>query len=334
MAGPYSPSDERNYFGFGFQSVKGTAVAPTKFAAYVDEIQFAHGQQVQAVREGGDGPYVARTVKNAYLPADRFAMAIRPDIAAAAFAALLGKDTVTGASDPYTHTITPDPDMDWLTVERNIGDDVTERHVDSVISSIELDVRKRDQGPEPRLTCDALAISPAFETSPTSDSYENFSPFARSEAAWTINSASNSNVESCRVTAAWTYDDRILSDPVTRQTLVKLRLDIDIELVLIMASATEESFYRAVHYGTTSGTVASETVYGGNLAVLFDRAADDRSFKLDLPAVDWVNAELTEPSPAGNEATRVRFTGHARKDSGSEAIEVTVENAESSAYVS
>lgn len=332
MPGPYSPSDERNYLGFDFQAAKGTAVAPSYFAAYVDAIRFDHGQQMTQVREGGDGPYVARTVKNAYMPGHRFAMALRPDISGAAWAALLGDDSVTG-SDPYEHEITPDPDMDWLTVERNLADDVTERHVDAVISSIELDVRKRDRGPEPRMTCDALALAPAFESSPTSESYEDFNPFARSEAAWTVNGSANSNVESCRITAAWTYDDRIMADAVTRLTLVKLRLEISVELVLILASSTEEDFYRAVHYGATDGTAASETVHQGDLTVLFDRSGDDRSLEVELPNVDWSNARLTELAPAGNEATRATFTGHAIKTAADEAIVVTAENGESAAYV-
>lgn len=332
MAGPYSPSDERNYLGFGFQSVKGTAVAPTKFAAYVDEIAFNHGQQMTMVREGGDGPYVARTVKNAYFPAHRFATALRPDMTGAIFAAFLGADSISG-TDPYTHVITADPDMDWLTTERNIADDVTERHVDSVISAVEFDVRKRDQGPEPRLVCDALAISPAYELAATAESYEAFVPFARSEVVWAVNSGASTSVESCRIRMAWTYDDRILADAVTRSTLVKLRLDIDVELVLIMASSTEENFYRAVHYGATDGIAASETVYQGDLKATFDRAADNRSVIIDLANVDWTNAGLTENNPAGNEATRATFTGHAIKETGAEAITVTVENGTTPAYV-
>ena len=136
MPGPYSPADERSYLGFGFETTKGTGVAPTKFVPYVEAIDFAHGQDMTQVREGGDGPYVARTVKNFYGPSHRFAVALRPDLTAAVYAALLGDDTVTGAADPWTHTITADPDVDWLTIERNIADDITERHVDAIISEV------------------------------------------------------------------------------------------------------------------------------------------------------------------------------------------------------
>ena len=196
-----------------------------------------------------------------------------------------------------------------------------------------MDVRKRDQGPEPRLMVTALALSPAFQASATSESYEDAAPFARSEATWTINGSANSNVESARVRARWTYDDRILTDAVTRATLVKLRLDIEVELTLILASTTEEEFYRAVHYGTTAGTAAAETVYQGDFTVLFDKAADDRSVSVDLPTVDWTNATLTENDPQGSEATRAVFTGHAIKTAADEAIEVAIENAEDTAYV-
>lgn len=333
MPGPYSPADERSYLGFGFQTVKGTGVAPTKFVPYVDAIEFAHGQSMTQVREGGDGPYVARTVKNFYGPTNRFATALRPDLTGAIFAALLGKDVVTGVADPWTHTITADPNVDWLTLERNIADDITERHVDAIISEVELDVRKRDQGPEPRLIVATQALSPGFQASATSESYEDAAPFARSEATWTVNGSANANVESARVRARWTYDDRILTDAVTRATLVKLRLDIEVELTLILASTTEEEFYRAVHYGTTAGTAASETVYAGNLTILFDKTAINRSVSVSLPNVDWTNAALTENDPQGGEATRAVFTGHAIKTAAAEAITVAVENAASAAYV-
>ena len=323
-------TDLRNYLSFGFQSAKGTAVAPTDSLAFVEALQFNQGQQFTQVREGGSGPNVDRTIKNSYLPGARGAIAGRPSITAKVMAALLGDDTVTGVG-PYTHTIIGDADNDWLTLERSIADAIVERQVDAVVAEVEVDIRRRDQGPEVLVIANLMALSPTFEAAATAESYDALDPFVRSECAWTIDGAANTNIERARMRWRWIYDSQLLADAVTRQDLVKVRFEADVEATLMVATSAERDLYRKIQYGSAAGTGAVETVHTSAFIANFTRTGYQAQF--EIPEVAWTRAEYSEPDPNG-EATRLTVAGNAQtKSDGSPIVRFTAQNDDTAAYV-
>lgn len=334
MPGPFSPADPAHYLGIGAQSVKGTGVAPTLFVPYQGDLEFSPGASFAAVREGGAGFAIQRHVKDVYLPGGAFATAIRPHTAAELYAYLLGVDNIAGGGDPYTHTITPDAEMDWLSVERNVGDEQIERTVDSALTELVLNVQKRDQGSEPRIEATFLGVGLSRQAAPTVIALEADAPFGRSLAEWTINSsADKENVESARITCRWRFDEAMLADEVTRADLMKLDLDIAVEVVMLYNDQDATDWYRAIHYGTSVGTTPSETVFSGNFILDLDPGLPTaRSFQMTIPNVDWTEASLTPPNPEGNEGTRLTIGGSA---SGAAASLITIvsENSDAVAYV-
>ena len=155
-------------------------------------------------------------------------------------------------------------------------------------------------------------------------------PYLRSEALWTVNGTAKTNVESCRYTLRWRYDEGMLADLVTRNDLAKLDLEVTVELVQQYNSADEVDDYRETHYGSPAGVVASETVYSGDLAVVFTQGTN--IFDIDIPDVNWMDAQLTEPDPEGSEATRLTLSGMAVGPSAS-LLSIEATNADTLAYV-
>lgn len=335
-----SPADLRNYLGIGFQAVKGTAVAPTWFAAFVDQISFGHNPTLRDIREAGAGQTIARQVKDYLAPQTEFATPIRPDIGAALAAAMLGASPLPSGVGPYVHTITPDPGVVWLTVERSLADDVIERVVDSVLTSVTLDYRKRSSGPELMMSCVAPGIRPNDQGAvPTADTYETDRPFLRSDCTWTVDTTLTPlNVESATISLEWSVDEQILADMVTRSSLVKLHLTGSIEVVQLFESADEALAYRLTHYydgDAVPGTTPGELVYPGDFAVVasYGAGAGLRTFGVSVPNVNWGEAELTEPNPDASEAVRLTRRGVMIGNPGGEPVTVTATNGRATAYV-
>lgn len=331
-----APTQAVDYFGFAKQSAKGTSVAPAYFAAFMDEVTLDHNQAIRQIREAGGGVNVGRDVKDAYLPGVRFSFAARPDIAGAAYAMFLGADSITGAGDPYSHVLTQTEATVWVSFERDINDEVIERIADGVISEVQLDLRRRDAGPEAIMICTGIGLEPEYQGSAASDSYESDRPYLRSDGAWKIDGNVETNVESATCTMRWIYDESIYLDAVTRGDLIKLRFEADIEVVQLFNSAAEVTAYRGTHYGAGGGSAVSETVWQPSATDSFEIALANvqtqaRSLTINIPKVAWGEAKLTEPSPEGSEAVKLTRTGHLI--SATEPVTVTVENANAAAYI-
>jgi hypothetical protein len=314
---PISPAAAANYIGFGKQSVKGTGVAPAYFAAYIEQVDLAHNQAIRQIREGGKGLYVARDVKDVHAPGFRFAAPARPDITAAIMAYFLGADSVSGGGDPYTHVLTPTEAMTWLSLERNINDEVTERLVDGFFLEVQVDIRKRDAGPETVLIVTGGALSPTWQASPTAETYETARPWLRSDATWKLDGNTETNVERATLTMRWVVDESLLADDLTRADAVKLAFEADLTVVQIFEATADLDAYRATHYGSSSGTAADETVYQPDASESFEvdlsyNAAGpvERAVTFLIPKVAWTEAKLTEPTPNASEAVKLTRTGH------------------------
>jgi len=313
---PLNPAAAVNYFGFASQAQKGTGVAATYFAAYMEAVELTHNEAIRRIREAGAGPYIARDVKDIYVPGFRFATPARPLITTAILAFFLGADTKTGVADPYTHTLTPADTVTWLSAERNISDEMTERIVDAFFTEVQIDIRKRDSGPEAMLIVTGGGLSPAV-VSPSTDTYETGRAWLRSDAIWKLDGAVVTNVERATLTLKWLYDESILADAVNRSDLAKLGFEADLEVVQVVNDDDQIEAYQATHYGTTTGVAASETVYQPSATDSFEVKLDyddtgplERSVTVNIPKIAWTDARLTEPTPNASEAVRLTRTGH------------------------
>lgn len=92
-----------SYLGWLRQSAKGSAGAPTKFAILKKQ-GFTPDQKVSEYR-AGNGRDLVYAVKESFSYMGSFQTPIYPDEGTSLLALLMGKDTISGASDPYMHTL-------------------------------------------------------------------------------------------------------------------------------------------------------------------------------------------------------------------------------------
>jgi hypothetical protein len=338
-----SPAQLENYFGFGKQANKGTGVPPVYWAAYMEAVELSHNPAIRSIREAGSGMYVARDVRDAMLPGFRFAAPARPELAGAIFAYFLGTAGISGAADPYTHTLTPSTGMNWLSVERNISDEIIERLVDCWFTEVTLDLRKRDAGPEAILVVTGQGLSAAYQATATAESYEADRPALRSDATWSIGGTAFTNVERATVTLRWVLDEAIMADAITRISAAKLRFEGTVEIVQVVNAHDEVDAYREIHYTTADagadGTAYAEPVYGhttGGFSVDMawtNSASKAREVKLEIPTLNWDEAKITEPDPGASEAVRLTRTGHLVKPASAAAVTVTTKSSKAAGYL-
>ncbi|HXF71137.1 MAG TPA: phage tail tube protein [Actinomycetota bacterium] len=331
MPGPYTPSDSRNYLGIGKQTAKGTAVAPTLFVAFHDDVELAHNQEISGLKEAGGAGSVTLAEKLTHAPAGGFSFRARPSISGRMCAYLLGNDSVTGTG-PYDHAITKDiQNTDYLTIEQNLADEGIERFVDAVISELVFEVSNEDTQIA-RFTGRWLGTAPAVQATATTETYESETPFVLRDATWTIDGSVRSNVRRLRLAMTMRYSAEKLSDVVPAY-LVKLAFDVEGEIEQLMLAWSDE--YRLVHYGSTSGTTYQKAPTTGSLTADFayGTGASARGLKFAVPNLDWLDATYTPLNPDPGSAVRVTRTFRAREVSGTPIITVTAKTNDSAAYV-
>jgi hypothetical protein len=133
-------SSQSGQVGFGVQSVKGTAVAATRFA------------KLRSGGLGGDRSLLVpdpeigghRDIPEAYLGPVSFGGDLefypRPQMTALLMRAALGAVSTTGTAPVHTHVITPADTVPWLTVEERIGNGFASlRYTDCKVNSIRLE---------------------------------------------------------------------------------------------------------------------------------------------------------------------------------------------------
>lgn len=330
MPGPHSPSDTRNYLGFGKEASKGTSTAPTQFVAYTDDVDLDHGQEIRGHKEAGGAGSITLSEKLGHNPTGGFAFRARPSIAARLAAYLLGIDTISGVADPFSHELKPDLVTDYLSIEQNLADEGIERFIDSVIASMTWEVDNADTQIL-RVSGTWIGSTPAFQAAATAESYDAGSPFTLSEGVFIVDGSTVTNVQRMSVTHTARYAVEKVSG-VTPLHLVKLAHDVTGEIRQLVDDIDTE--YRKVHYGSATGTSVLATPTPGSLTADFSRVGPPaRQHKLEILNLDWLTAVYTPLNPDPNEAVKLTRTFAGRVSGGTALLTVFTKNADATAYV-
>jgi hypothetical protein len=125
------------YVLFGRQTVKGTAVSPSAAVSFQSE-SFDTMQSVNTIVDDAQGNNLSY-IRDAQREQFGFDVYARPNICAYLIGYLLGTDSVAGAGDPYTHTITrADLGRKWMTMYRKLDTGVVQRLTDAKIESLSI----------------------------------------------------------------------------------------------------------------------------------------------------------------------------------------------------
>ena len=207
----------------------------------------------------------------------------------------LGADAVTGTMPNFTHTLTPANTLPYVTLWRDIGDSLFEQFKDCKVSTLTfaaeagqpLSVTAGIQGLQAtRLTTDP-STTPAIPLASSQVYNFNNCTVTLSGGATALVRSFELTIEN-NVTRQQT-DDFIPYDVVEGQRQVTLGFD------LIFETLNE---YNAFHYGSTSGTTISSTLYTTSASFDFSLGANN-DITFTLPSIAYEEFPV-EPNAGGD----------------------------------
>lgn len=211
---------------------------------------------------------------------------------------VLGADVVTGTTPNFVHTLTPANSIPYVTFWRDIGDVLFEQFSDCFVSS--LTVRAGAGDP---LTA-VLSVNGLASTRLTADpSTAAVVPlqagyvYNYNDATVTLAGGATALVSNFEVTidnnvTRQQTDNFVPYDVVIGQRAVSLSFD------LIFETLTE---YNKFHYGSSTGTVQSKTLYTTSADFQFDNGANNQ-IKFTLPTIAYQEMPV-DPNVNGDPIT-------------------------------
>lgn len=254
------------------------------------------------------------------------------------YAQILGSDTVTGASDPYTHTITvSNSGGAWGTYWQKLGSavgPVRQMFWDAKIAKLTQNSPRDRNAVNLELDIKALKCGEIYSTDPAKTE-DTSDPYLLTEAsgALTFDGTVISEIEDsiveidCGTEVFWGDDEAPLQ-------LIEKKGIITRSVEAIVTDDTLAKYNKAI-YGTatpTAGTLPTGDIFAPSVSQVFTRSAT-RTATITTPKV-YVNPEDFEamaPQPEGGKMG-IKFGGQCVKSGGSAPITVVVLSADATAY--
>lgn len=330
---------------YGKQTAKGTIATAASTAVGTNRIKHVGGGfktgKVLSSEEYSDGNRVGSPTVFTNFTGGQVGtvmMQAQPENIGLFWAQILGSDIVTGASDPYTHTITDASSAPWGTWWVKTGSavgPVRQAWWDSKISKL-TQSSPRDRNVV-HLDADIASLKPAekFTTDPakTEDASD---PYLLTEATGglTFDSVVVSEIEDavCEMDAGITpfYGDS--HEPLQ---LIDGKGRITRSFDSIVTDDTLLKYYKAIYNTTTpaDGDRPVKDVFYAAATHVFTRSLT-RTATLTSPriAIDPANFEELAPLPEGGKRA-IRFGGQCLKDGATRPLTVTVLSADATSYV-
>ena len=285
------------------QSAKGTAAASSTFRMPV----VAGQPEVVSAVQAGPGVRSTRIAGDPWRPvpygAGDVTCVLRPRAIGALLYAALGAKAVSGASDPWTHTITLGATLPWLTVWRHLAGGLNERFVDCRLSKLTI---SSQHGSPVQVTFGIVSGSPRYrttqETTATLETTQHFE-HVHGSAALLLEGTAYRTIESWVLSIDTGVGiEQTIGGPVARQ---QGRARIGLQATYRPADA---ALWRRVVYGSASpanDAVAVSTpleLAGSPAGVQFTLTAalgPERSLRIAIPRVT-VDPMAMQPNTRGD----------------------------------
>ena len=266
------------YVGLVREATPGTGEAPSKFYKFIEPVSLKAVQDVMIYRDGNVRDLTVPLKQTAHYEGSFKALAYA-DEAAALTAWAMGKDTISGAGDPYTHTLTLLDTLPWLGGELGYAEDamttvvgMVDRIIDAKISQL---VIEGAAGSQVFLTPTIQGLKADFQnTTPTAQVFNDGSgqgPYTFQQSVFTFTNLGSDSatlqgqVQSFKITL--NQNNLVVYGPAQLPGIgiVERGREISLEFVVVFST---NSLYRVGYFGGTSGTAFLETIAAGTFNIV------------------------------------------------------------------
>lgn len=296
-------NEPTNYFAVGKQSAKGQDDATFHYLRHLDGTGLEVNEDVESVREGGDGQEVGLRYKTAVNMDGNAVANARPEIAARMLAWTLGADVATTPNLLATvasgvaneHIITPAATLPYLSAEQFWADQV-ERGLDMKSTQLEIEF---EQGRPLKMTMSLVGGGSAyFPASPGSTTREVGKPFFYPGASLVFDGSANTKFTKGKITIKRGVDDGIRTNSLAREDVIETNFDVDFEGTFKYENA---DFYDKAHAGAAGGSQIPIDLASTGFAIHLAQGAGTtyRELAIHLKQLDVTGARVNKLDPDG-----------------------------------
>jgi len=315
-------STGKGYIAVGKQTSKATAVTPNKFVKYDGADTIETTQRNWKFREGGDVRDIGSSLKQFQKYDGGFTFKARPDMSGFFVAAALGNATIAGSSSPWSHTVSGAETLPWLSVEKNINNQIIERLQDCKVNSFEISA----EASQPvKCNVNLMGISASGRTQVLSDTYETDNPWIFYQGAFTIDGVPDNKIQKFSLRINNNLQE-VFTDDICRNDILEGNRDIELDFTLVY---NNQNKFNQIYYGGSAGVNPAEVVASGSFDVTLSYGAGSgvRSMRFVINKLVYVNSPV-HLDPDIKVLTQ-DFVGFAQ---GASPITFTIQNATDSAY--
>lgn len=341
MPAPITAYRSLGYVGLVREATPGTGEAPTKFFKFLEPVSLKPAQTIQYYRNGNERDMTV-ALKETFRHEGSFKALAYADEGAALCAWAFGKDTITGAGDPYTHTLSLLDTIPWLGGEIGNAEGtqattvaLVDRIVDMKIASL---VIEGQAGKQIYLTPTFIGLVSDFkDTTPTAQTFNDGvanGPYTFQQSVFTMTSLGSDSstmqgqIQNFKITLDQNLEAIYGPAQLAAIGAVERGRDAMLEFDVVFASS---SIYRLAYFGGTSGTAASATIGTGTFAVKATcQAAPEHSMLITCNNFDLLSAEVLLAPNA--DLCVVKVKGRMKKVSTTYPLTAVFLNAVSAAY--
>ncbi len=302
-------NEPTNYFAFGFQSSQTAEATTFNFLRHLDGTGADIDEQIESVREGGDGQEVGLRYKTAITFDGAMVVNDRPEIGARLWAAALGCDIAVATSGAASgasgilneHTAVPTAGLPYMTVDQFFGD-VIERGIGAQITGLTAEF---EQGRPLKLTAEFMTGGSSYRrpvASALTATRETGQPFMYPGASVVVegNAASgvNTKMTKGKFTISRNLDGDIRTTGLNREDVVGQTFDAQVEATIKYESAS--SWYDPIHYQLGGSQIPFDLATGAmRITSRFGSGTQVREQTIGMNLINWTQARVNKLDPEG-----------------------------------
>lgn len=321
------PASNQYQIGIALQSAKGQVVTSPQYWLDVTGGDIGPNPEVERRSETGLGVDVGEQYIRVLSGGGDANVILRPSTAPLLFYGLLGAKAVTGASAPYTHTITAASVKPFFTVFKSMGGTLYEKYSDCHFTGGNV-----QWSPGGDVTMDLTILALAFNRSTVAYTGGTYSateqPFRYPSAVMTVNSVVQNNIGEGNINFEWA-STAIQTNAITNSYLEPGSREITGSWNEVWETVNR---YAEMYYGSSGGTTASPTQFEAPINFVFPHATAGQSLTISAPRFKFGTGQPT-PDPGGD-PMRLPIAGSIERPASGSIATAAIANAVASYVVS